>query len=259
MQSGRLVKHAYWKLGGKRFLDEAATVIFSTRSERDKAASQFELPGSEVVPWPVELVDTLNSSSARQRVRLQLGIPEGARALLYFGRLHSMKCPLETIDSVAQADRTDLHLIMVGNPQDVSIEECRERAKKLGVSTCVHLVGPVYGDAKYDYLHAADAYISLSHRENFNHTAAESLAAGLPVILSAGNDLLSEISNIGCAWGLQDNSVLSAASAITDFMGTSNESLAEMGRRGREWVSSELSFENFQASLLRVANRISKT
>lgn len=254
MQNGRYVKRTYWKLGGKKFLDEAAAVIFSTRAERDKAASQFELPRAEVVPWPVELVDMSDSFKTRQIVRSQLGIPHEARVLIYFGRLHSMKCPLETIDSIAQADQPNLHLIMVGNPQDVSLVECNERAKKLGISSCVHVVGPVYGDAKYGYMHAADAYISLSYRENFNHTAAESLAAGLPVILSAGNDLLSEILEIGCAWGLEDNSVTSAASAIYDFMQKSDQSLLEMGERGRTWVESNLSFEPFQTRLLNLAS-----
>ena len=66
------------------------------------------------------------------------------------------------------------------------------------------MIGPVYGDSKYHYLFASDAYVSLSQRENFNHTAAESLSAGLPVILSPGNDLAGEIRDEGCSWSLND-------------------------------------------------------
>jgi hypothetical protein len=57
MQYGRFAKKAYWACGGARFLEHASTVIFSTSLERDKAVSQFELPSSEIIHWPVDLVD----------------------------------------------------------------------------------------------------------------------------------------------------------------------------------------------------------
>jgi len=256
LKKGRFVKKLFWKLGGKRFLYEASTVLFATRAERDKALKQFDLPNTQVVPWPVELVDLSDARSKRRAVRARLNIPDNARVLLYFGRLHSMKCPLETIDAIAQVDSSDLHLVIVGNAQDVSVEDCKERAAKLNISKQVHLVGPVYGDEKYDYLHAADAYISLSHRENFNHTAAESMAAGLPVILSEGNDLLSEISELGCAWALDGNSASAAAAAISEFLRMSNADLIKMGERGRAWVGAELSFEAFKKNLSKIAQQI---
>lgn len=253
MEKQRKGKLLFWKAFGDRFLKNAATVIFSTTAERDKAASQFELPGAEVVPWPVELVDECDASCRRQKVRSKLGIPEEARVLLYFGRVHSMKRPLETIAAMAQVDDAKLHLIMVGNPQDVSLQQCVAKASELKVSDRVHVVGAVYGDEKYDYLHAADAYISLSHRENFNHTAAESLSAGLPVILSPGNDLFSEIETLGCAWGLPDNEIATASTAIADFVNKSEQDLVSMGLASRSWVGENLSFEAFQTRLQQIA------
>ena len=190
MTKGALVKNTYWQLGGARFLKEAATVICATSAERDKAAAHFDLPDADVLPWPVELVNVDQRDEVRSNLRGRLGIPNDAHVLLYFGRLHPMKQPLETIRALAEAKANDTHLIILGNEDGVSLRECSEIAKICGVEAQVHVIGPVYGDEKYDYLLASDAYISLSHRENFNHTAGESMAAGLPVILSPGNDLL---------------------------------------------------------------------
>jgi glycosyltransferase involved in cell wall biosynthesis len=258
MTKGALVKNAYWKFGGARFLEEAATVIFATEAERDKAAAHFDIPEAEVLPWPVEMVDVSGCDAARSKVREHLGIPEDAHVLLYFGRIHPMKQPLETIQAVHESKCNDVHLIIVGNEDGVSLDECSTLANELGVRPRIHLVGPIYGDAKYDYLFAADAYISLSHRENFNHTAAESLAAGLPVILSPGNDLLSELKDVSCYWTMESNSSLSASAAIKVFANTSKAKIKEMGVAGRSWVEGTLSFERFSSKLNALAQRYSR-
>lgn len=255
LKHGKLTKRLFWKLGGDRFLNEAATVIFSTKAERDKAKQGFELKTTDVVPWPVDLVNINTREQSRRKIRRDLGIEDDAHVLLYFGRLHHMKRPLETIEAVAAAKQDKLHLIIVGNEQTVSLKDCCEKATSCGIKDRVHLVGPVYGDAKYNYMHAADAYISLSHRENFNHTAAESLAAGLPVILSPGNDLQSEIVDEECSWGVSGDRVQDAATSIISFVNCSGNERRKMGGRGRKWVERELGFELFQKRLLALASK----
>lgn len=258
MQYGRFAKKMYWACGGVRFLEQASTVIFSTSLERDKAMSQFELPGVEVIPWPVELVDCSNDQARRDHIRAELGIPDNARVLLYFGRMHSMKQPLETIQSVANAGDDSLHLLMVGNEQDVLLKDCYAVADECGISKRVHLIGPVYGKAKFDYIMAADAYISLSHRENFNHAAAESLSAGLPVILSLGNDLQGDLEGAACSWGISSNNSEDAVSAIQEFAQMQSDDLIGMGSRGRQWVKENLQFSTFKNRLNAVAKKYAK-
>lgn len=255
MEYGQRAKKLFWQFGGRRFLEEAATVIFSTSSERDKAVAQFELPQTDVIHWPVELVDISDRVNQRNQIRQDLAISEEAKVLLYFGRLHSMKKPLETIRAVADGGDENLHLMIIGNEQDVSLKECYEQACALGVEKRVHLVGPVYGDKKHDYLMAADAYISLSSRENFNHTAAESMSAGLPLILSPGNDLLADISNLKCSWGLNSLEPKAIADAVSLFSTCPKEQLAQMGARGRKWVSEKLQFCKFQERIINAATK----
>jgi glycosyltransferase involved in cell wall biosynthesis len=259
MEYGRVAKSLFWKLGGQRFLENASTVICSTQAEKEKAQTLFDLPSADVVPWPVELVDRSNSKLARMIIRAELGISSSDKALVYFGRLHHMKRPLETIRAVAMADRSDVHLIIVGNEQTVSLEECYQVAKECGIESRVHLVGAVYGQRKFDYLFASDGYVSLSFRENFNHTAAESLSAGIPAILSKGNDLYSEIAAVDCAWHLSDDRLETAASVIAQFGSLDHEALVQMGSRGRSWVESNLQFETFLNRLQQLATKYGKT
>jgi glycosyltransferase involved in cell wall biosynthesis len=258
MEYGRATKNLFWKFGGQRFLENASTVICSTQAEKDKARSLFDLPNVDVVPWPVELVDCSNSQLARVSVRGELGISSDDKVLVYFGRLHHMKRPLETIRAVAMSNQSDVHLIVVGNEQSVSLEDCYRVAKECGIAERVHLIGPVYGSRKFDYLFASDGYVSLSCRENFNHTAAESLSAGIPAILSKGNDLYSEIAEVDCAWHLSDDRLETAAAAIAEFGSLDHETLAQMGARGRSWVESNLQFETFQERLQQLVLKYGK-
>lgn len=253
-----LQKKLFSNLGGKRFLERAKTVIFSTPAEREKALSQFRFQNTDIVPWPVELVDCSLRESLRSKIRRELSIPDGASVLLYFGRLHSMKRPLETIRAVARSS-SKLHLLIIGNEQDVSLEECQRVVREHQMAGRVHLLGPVYGERKYEYMHAADAYISMSHRENFNHTAAESLAAGLPLILSPGNDLISSIKGIDCFWEIESSDTESAIKAIAAFENCSQEERRMKGQIGRDWVASELNFDLFQARLVQLAKKYGRT
>ena len=259
MQKNRWIKQLYWKFGGRQFLQDASTVIFSASAERDKAASQFDLPGAEVIPWPVELVDLTIREEAREQIRSQLGIPQDARVLLYFGRLNLMKRPLEIVEAFAKANGVDAHLIIVGNESGITKAACMQAARKHGIEKKVHCVGAVYGEAKYHYLHASDAYISFSYRENFNHTAAESLAAGLPVILSPGNDLRSELSGVGCCLNIEDDSLQSAVKVIEEFNDMDLLTLHEMGVFGRKWVESNLSFDLFKERIIELHKNHAKT
>jgi glycosyltransferase involved in cell wall biosynthesis len=259
MRKNRFVKQSYCKLGGQRFLEDASTVIFSTSAERDKAVSQFELPGSEVLPWAVELINIDNRESIRVRVRKKLGIPEKAHVLLYFGRVHPMKRPLETIEAVAKANSEEVHLMIVGNENGVTRANCMQLARRHGVEKRIHFIGPIYGEEKYNYMYTSDAYISLSHRENFNYTAAESLAAGLPVILSPGNDLRSELSGIGCCLEIEDNTLRSSVKAINAFNDLSLSKLQEKGMLGRKWVEENLNFDLFKTRLIELHQQYAKS
>lgn len=254
----RLGKTLFWKYIGRKFVDNASAVICSTTAEKEKALSQMELPNCEVLPWPVDEIDCSNRAVVREEIRRDLSIPLDAKVLLYFGRLHSMKRPLDTIKAIALGSK-QVHLMIVGNEQDVSLSDCYQAAKDCGIEKRVHLVGPVYGEKKYDYVLAADAYISMSHRENFNHTAAESLSAGLPLILSPGNDLGGEIREENCSWRLADDEVKTASSAIEAFEAIPSADLQDMGVRGQNWVSDNLSFSTFSSRLQAMAKTYGKS
>jgi glycosyltransferase involved in cell wall biosynthesis len=239
------LKWVWWTIWGRLLLRDASVVLCATGREASKIRERLPQAKTHVAPWPVSLPEISQRETFRTQLRRELGVGEDIRFLLYLGRLHPMKRVSETVAAFLKASCARTHLILVG-PKD-GIELAPDR------NGTVHVLGLLQGEAKQRVLLAVDGFISLSWRENFGYTTAESLAAGLPVILSPGHDLAPEIKPADCGWFLDGFDEEEAVAAIRAFDRASEEDLRSMGSNGRAWVERKLSFRNFQETLLRIA------
>ncbi len=254
-ESDRIAKWAFLKAGGRRFLERAAAVVCATQREYDKLRHFVPQARPAIIPWPLDESDFRNRDPERRRAtRRQLGIADEAVVFLAFGRLDPMKRPLETIAAFADGSPSDAHLLLVGNEFGVSRRACEERARALNVRDRVHVMGPAYGNARHDFIDASDVYVSLSRRENFNFTAAEALAAGVPVILSPGNDLSPALQQAGCGWFL--NSLDDAAEAFSTVARSSAADRSDKGKNGSAWAEANLRYRTFASRLRAFAAEI---
>lgn len=244
----RIAKNIYLSAVGRRCLANAAATIFSSRPERDKAVQQFRIANPVVIHWPVTIPATRDSLAARAALRQQLAVADDARMMLYLGRLHAMKRPLETIRLFAAGATAAWHLLLVGHPESVSEAECHAMAKSCGVAGRVHVIPGVKPEAVKDVIEGCDLFVSYSQRENFNNAAAECLASGLPLLLSSGNDLVADI-GASAAIGVLPESALEAASVIRQWTSLESSELFDRGRVGAEWARVNLSFDVFRAQL----------
>ncbi|MGF1448356.1 MAG: glycosyltransferase family 4 protein [Opitutales bacterium] len=244
----RLLKHAWMAVHGRRYFADATHVICATERERDKVRERYDGPNLRVVYWPVDPLDTSNQAEARASLRQDLGVPPQTRLLFYFGRYHTMKKPLETVQAFRRARLSErTHLVMAGIDYDVTQAQLQAAA---GDNRQIHVLPAVYDQERLRLLIGVDAYISLSHRENYNYTAAESMTGGQAVILSPGNDLqhsLPRDERLG--WRLQTDDPEEALQALKQFDATSDEAVRAMGERAQRWASTHLSFERFKQSL----------
>lgn len=255
LSQSKAVKALFANAVARPFLKHVSALVCSTQGEFDKARSFAPHARRCVTPWPLEPQDfRTQDATARAAVRQQLGIPEDSLCLLFLGRLHPMKRPLETISALAQSQASRAHLIMVGNPYGITTTQCEVHARRMGVDDRVHVIGPAFGSTKWEYMDACDAYVSLSHRENFNFSAAEAMASGLPVILSPGNDLTFELASRNCGWMLP--TIDAAEEAIEAAASLPADQLAEKGARARQWAVESLQFETFQKRISSFAEMV---
>jgi len=255
-----LFKRLWLETWGRSFLADADRIIVSSQRSLEKSLAWIpdgrSADRTVVVHWPVDLPRLDGQVAARAAFRQQHGIPEAARLLLFVGRLHAVKRPVETIrafcEATAAAALEHCHLAIVGMDGDLTQADihaaippaCRNR---------VHVIGPLAGDGVAESLHASDGFISLSFQENFGYAAAEAVAYGLPVILSTGHDLAHEMpaldGRFACGWLLGDDAQATAVAAIREFATASDATLAAAGATGRAWAAETLAFERFRERL----------
>lgn len=244
----RAVKQLYMTTVGRRCLANAAATIFSTRNERDKALQTTCVANPVVINWPVDLPAAFDRHAARAALRTRLGIPPDSNVLLYLGRLHPMKRPLETIRFFAAAMDRSWHMLLVGHPNGVSEEECQREATASNAANRVHVIPGLEADAVQGVIQGCDVYISYSFRENFNNAAAECLANGVPILMSQGNDLLADIGPCPAVATLAESAADAVATLKTwGAMGAAER--VERGMNGRDWVARHLSFAIFRDRL----------
>jgi glycosyltransferase involved in cell wall biosynthesis len=248
------IKRIWMAVYGRRLLAGASHVIFSTERERRKAAAQYDGANCRVVHWPVALMDMANAEHLRQRMRQRLGLAENDRLLLFLGRLHEIKRPLEIVAATAAAGASNVHLAIVGPDETITASQVIQAGERLGLQGRLHVPGPVSGETKMEWWHASDGSICLSWMESFGHSVAEALSVGKPIILSRGVDLGEELKPYDCGWFLADDRLETAAAAIREWADAPIEELRARGRRGRDFALRELTFERFAAKLRALAD-----
>ncbi len=250
-QKRYLIKLAWWRTFGAPFLENAASVIFSSEEEREQSKWLYQGNNTHVINWPVSGPHVELGESQKWSVRHELHIPDDCKVALYLGRLHTMKCPLQTIEALASEENSKWHLIMIGPSGDISAEACCRHADDLGVTSRVHILGPKYNEDKFRYIRGADFFISLSYRENFGHSAAECLSAAIPCILSPGNALVREVAHDypKAVIPLVDNTVESARKGLKIAASATAEERVLMSKHANSFVKDKLDYRIFKTTL----------
>ena len=126
--------------------------------------------------------------TAGQEFRRKHGIPQGAPAILFIGRIVPLKKIEDMIATLAilKEAHQDLHLIVAGAPLygDDYHAKLRSQVVSQGLVGRVHWVGFLNEMEKCAAYSAAEAFIHASEGEGMSISILEAMSAGLPVVAS---------------------------------------------------------------------------
>lgn len=174
----------------------------------------------------------------------------GIFRLLFLGRLHPKKGIENLLEACALLDGgqcLNWSLAIAGGGEAGFTESLRARIIALGLSPKVTMVGEILGTAKQRLFEHADLLVVPSFTENFGLVVGESLAHGVPVIASRGTPW-ERLEEIGCGLWV-DHDPDSLAKAIEQ---ASRMPLREMGKKGREWMRNEFSWDSIARRMLQL-------
>src|SRR5207248_85398 len=245
----RLPKLVSLRLIELPILLNSAAIHFTSEAEREEAAllhARLVEHESVVIPLPVALGDLSEVRGQRSEARqMRAGDPKVFRArypwldsrriILFLSRIDRKKGLELLIDAfvMVRAENKDVALVIAGDGENSYVRELRERARRLqhgarsleqgqedkereenyGIIWTRHLSGEMKAAA----LAAADVFVLPSASENFGIAAAESLAAGVPTIVSEEVALSADIRRYD-AGVVVKRDVQQLARAISDLL-----------------------------------------
>ncbi len=225
-------KTIYWTLWEHRVLRDARAVLFTSEEERLLAPESFR-------PYScVQRVVSYGTATPPRRGASQFleKFPHlrGKRILLFLGRLHVKKgCDL-LLRAFAKVQNRDerLHVVVAGPDKEGTLAQLQQIVNAESLATRVTFTGPIFSDAKWGALQAADLFVLSSHSENFGVSVVEALGCGVPVSVSNKVNIWREIEQDGAGL-ICDDTVESTQHMLERWLAMSPDEAAQMRQNAR--------------------------
>ena len=181
VRRGRWRKSVAYQLLERANLRGAA--LLHATSEQEAGALRDLQLGVPIAVVP-NGVDLESAQAVSRGCRQRLGIPVGAFVILYLGRMHQIK----RLDLLADAfdelrsTRRAAHLVLAGHDEQQLLAGLMRRLS--AHTDAVHVLDMVHGRDKWALLRDADVTVQCSDSESFGMAVVESLAAGVPVVVT---------------------------------------------------------------------------
>ena len=237
-----ILKRVSFRLVELPILLNSAAIHYTSNAERAEAASldpHLAEHRSATISLPIERAEPGDAEVFRARYPAV----KKHRVILFLSRIHPMKGIELLLDAFAMVreKNKDVALVIAGDGEKAYERELKEsaRSREHGAGRVgseqeqddVIWTGHLSGEMKAAALAAADVFVLPSASENFGIAAAESLATGVPTIVSEEVALSSDIRQYD-AGVVVKRDVQQLAGAISDLL-SNRERAAGLAANGR--------------------------
>lgn len=232
LQKSRWRKMAALAVAVRGLVAAAGSLHATSAAEADDLGRLFPGCHPTLVPLGIEPVPpSLVAAGGRSR----------QRTAGYLGRL----LPIKNIDGLlaawAAVRPAGWRLVLGGPGEAAFIDGLRRLADELGIGADVEFQPAVPRAEIGAFLGGLDLFVLPSRSEAFSLVVGEALAAGIPVIASTAAPW-EGVRAEGCGWWV-DPDHPSLTAAISAATGRPATQLAEMGRRGADWIRREYDWD----------------
>jgi glycosyltransferase involved in cell wall biosynthesis len=227
-----LKKRLAWLLYQKKDLESARVVHVTAENEADDLRALGYTGPLAVIPNGVDIPPWVEKETSSP----------GFRTALFFSRIHPKKGLPNLVEAWARVRPAGWRMRIVGPDLDGHRAQVEALVREKGLEDVFRFEDPVYGEARWDLLRAADLFILPTLSENFGIAVPEALACGVPVITTEGAPWAG-IKENDCGWWVPIG-VEPLAAALREATEAADSQRRAMGRRGRSWVEKSFTWES---------------
>jgi glycosyltransferase involved in cell wall biosynthesis len=224
----------------RRMLNGAAALHLGNADEGHLIGPLGLRPPGVIIPNGVffEEIEPLPAPGTFRRQHPELG---DNPYVLFLSRLHFKKGLDYLADAFARTAKGHAGVrLVVAGPDDGAEQDFRQRVAAQGIADRVHVVGPLYGEAKFAAMVDATCFCLPSRQEGFSVAVLESLACGTPVVISPGCHF-DEVGPAGAGRVVPLDSDAIAA-ALTDIV-SNHATRQAMSANGRRLIQSHYTWQ----------------
>jgi D-inositol-3-phosphate glycosyltransferase len=215
----------------------ADLILAATAEESFQLRTLYEAAPDRVEVLPPGVDHRVFTPGSQAAARATLGLP-GQRVLLFVGRIQPLKGLDLAVRTLAELDRTDTVLWVVGGPSGAEgpaeLARVEKLAAGLGVAGRVLFLPPRPHADLAVYYRAADVCLVPSRNESFGLVALEAAACGTPVVASAVGGLRSIVDDGHTGFLVEDRDPLDWATPVALLI-DDGELATTMGARAAAW------------------------
>ncbi len=235
MSHGSPIKKIFWPVIQRPAVNQAACFHATAAAEYDDIRRLGFRQPVAVIPNGIDVPELIRHSTGP------------LRTLLFLGRIH----PKKGVDMLLHAWSRVMHrfpnwqLRVVGTDAGYAADggylaQMKTLAAKLRLER-QEFAAPQYGEDKLFAYRDAELFVLPTHSENFGLTVAEAQAAGTPVIVTKGAPW-EDLRLRGSGWWI-DIGTDPLVECLEKALAAPTEELAERGKRGRDWMQREYSWD----------------
>ncbi|MBX7223620.1 MAG: glycosyltransferase [Blastocatellia bacterium] len=232
-------KKLFWHLGVGRMLQEANAIHYTAEDEKRLAEEPLGLARGMVIPLGVNL-STFGTNEHDSVIFENIPELRDRNYILFLSRLHPKKGVEILLDAFAglqqDARFRDWHLVVAGDGEPDYVASLRRIVQDGGQTNHVHFIGWADGPVKVSAYRRAALFALPSFQENFALCVVESLACGVPVLISPHVNLAPEVTNAGAGW-VADVEGTAFAETLLEVCANPTERHIR-GERGKKFVHS---------------------
>jgi glycosyltransferase involved in cell wall biosynthesis len=254
---GWLKKRVYWHALESRTVHRAC--CFHVTSEPEAAEVRALRTGARtfVIPNGVEAA-AFDEPKRPDILRERCGAAAGQLPILLFlSRLHPKKGIVDRLLPAVATAQTSCFLAMVG-AEDARAPgyeaEIRKAIDRLGLTSRVAMLGPVFGNERWALYDGAAAFVLPSHAENFGIVVAEAMARACPVIVTPEVQAADIVRQANSGMVVAGESA-EFADAINSLLSDEHQRMAA-GERGCQFAREQLQWTRIVEQMVRMYHGI---
>ncbi|MCC2662435.1 MAG: glycosyl transferase, group 1 [Geminicoccaceae bacterium] len=219
-----------WDLGMYRRCEKVVAVGPMAYAALRHPLIRGALPQDKVVMIPngVDTATYRPGAAAKPELARQLGLPRGAKVLVWASRLHRQKGTHLALSAFAEIAARDLSFVIIGHgPERGNLER---QAQALGVADRVRFLGQIDSAEMPRWLSVGDAFVFTSIREEgFPLNILEAMSMNLPVV--ASDSLVEALERVDSIYAVNPSDSAAVSRAMQQAVATAGSGRALVERR----------------------------